>query len=65
MALAYPRSSEASGSAPDVAWGVLSGIFGVRRDRSLYACLAIGPMSILSPLTAVVSAIAPMLWGSS
>jgi drug/metabolite transporter (DMT)-like permease len=29
----------------------------------LYACLAIGPMSILSPLTAVVSAIAPMLWG--
>ncbi len=29
----------------------------------LYACLAIGPMSILSPLTAVVCAIAPMLWG--
>ncbi|MCU1514662.1 MAG: hypothetical protein JWO10_1752, partial [Microbacteriaceae bacterium] len=29
----------------------------------LYACLAIGPMSILSPLTAVVSAIVPMSVG--
>ena len=37
--------------------------FGVVAVALLYACLAIGPMSILSPLTAVVSAIAPMLWG--
>ncbi|MEO7121895.1 MAG: EamA/RhaT family transporter, partial [Lacisediminihabitans sp.] len=29
----------------------------------LYACLAIGPMSILSPTTAVVSALVPMLVG--
>jgi drug/metabolite transporter (DMT)-like permease len=29
----------------------------------LYACLAIGPMSILSPLTAVVSAVVPMTVG--
>ena len=50
-------------SAPDVAWGVLGGIFSVAAIALLYACLAIGPMSILSPLTAVVSAIAPMLWG--
>lgn len=47
----------------DVAWGMLSGVFGVGAIALLYACLAIGPMSILSPLTAVVSAIAPMLWG--
>lgn len=47
----------------DVAWGVLGGVFGVLALALLYACLAIGPMSILSPLTAVVSAIAPMLWG--
>lgn len=47
----------------DVAWGALSGVFGVVAIVLLYACLAIGPMSILSPLTAVVSAIAPMLWG--
>ncbi|SFS17169.1 EamA-like transporter family protein [Microbacterium sp. cf046] len=47
----------------DVAWGALAGVFGVIAVALLYACLAIGPMSILSPLTAVVSAIAPMLWG--
>ena len=43
--------------------GSLAGVFGVVAVGLLYACLAIGPMSILSPLTAVVSAIAPMLWG--
>lgn len=47
----------------DIAWGALSGVTGVVAITLLYACLAIGPMSILSPLTAVVSAIAPMLWG--
>ncbi len=47
----------------DVLWGALSGITGAVAIVLLYACLAIGPMSILSPLTAVVSAIAPMLWG--
>lgn len=50
-------------AARDVALGVLAGGFGVIAVALLYACLAIGPMSILSPLTAVVSAIAPMLWG--
>ncbi|HWL77708.1 EamA family transporter [Microbacterium sp.] len=47
----------------DMAWGVAAGLFGIVAVVLLYACLAIGPMSILSPLTAVVSAIAPMLWG--
>lgn len=47
----------------DIGWGVLAGGFGALAIVLLYACLAIGPMSILSPLTAVVSAIAPMLWG--
>src|SRR5918993_2861342 len=50
-------------SPADMAWGALAGVFGVVAVALLYACLAIGPMSILSPLTAVVSAIAPMLWG--
>lgn len=50
-------------TASDVLWGALSGIAGVFAIVLLYACLALGPMSILSPLTAVVSAIAPMLWG--
>lgn len=47
----------------DVLWGALSGVTGAVAIGLLYACLAIGPMSILSPLTAVVSAVAPMLWG--
>ncbi len=59
---AYPFIG-GSWTAADVAWGALSGVFGVFAIVLLYACLAIGPMSILSPLTAVVSAIAPMLWG--
>jgi drug/metabolite transporter (DMT)-like permease len=47
----------------DLGWGILTGLFGTLAIVLLYACLAIGPMSILSPITAVVSAIAPMLWG--
>ncbi|GAA5032994.1 EamA family transporter [Microbacterium fluvii] len=62
LALAYPVLG-GTWSAADVGWGALSGVFGVFAIALLYACLAIGPMSILSPLTAVVSAVAPMLWG--
>ena len=47
----------------DVFWGVVSGVTGAVAISLLYACLAIGPMSILSPLTAVVSAVVPMVWG--
>lgn len=52
-----------SWSEGDLAWGVLAGLIGAAAVALLYACLAIGPMSILSPLTAVVAAVAPMLWG--
>lgn len=44
-------------------WGGLSGVTGAAGIFLLYAALAIGPMSILSPLTAVLSAIVPMTWG--
>lgn len=40
--------------------GALSGVTGAIAIGLLYASLAIGPMSILSPLTAVVSAIVPL-----
>lgn len=50
-------------TAADAAWGALSGVVGAVAIALLYASLAIGPMSILSPLTAVISAIVPMLWG--
>lgn len=43
--------------------GALSGVAGAAAIGLLYACLAIGPMSILSPLTAVVSAIVPLTVG--
>lgn len=46
-----------------VFWGALSGVSGAVAISLLYACLAIGPMSILSPLTAVVSAVVPMVAG--
>ncbi|MET1043378.1 MAG: EamA family transporter [Microbacteriaceae bacterium] len=50
-------------SVSAVVLGALSGITGAAAIALLYACLAIGPMSILSPLTAVVSAVVPMTWG--
>ncbi|MDQ0576560.1 hypothetical protein [Agromyces albus] len=62
LVAAYPVLGGAW-SAHDVTWGVISGISGAIGISLLYACLAIGPMSILSPLTAVVSAIVPMIWG--
>jgi drug/metabolite transporter (DMT)-like permease len=43
--------------------GGVSGITGAIAISLLYGCLAIGPMSILSPTTAVVSALVPMLAG--
>ena len=46
-----------------VLWGGLSGIAGCLAIGLLYACLAIGPMSILSPLTAVISALVPLGFG--
>jgi uncharacterized membrane protein len=46
-----------------VLWGGLSGLVGSFGILLLYAALAIGPMSILSPLTAVVSAVVPVTWG--
>ncbi|HEY5229831.1 MAG TPA: DMT family transporter [Galbitalea sp.] len=50
-------------SASALLWGGLSGISGALAISLLYACLAIGPMSILSPVTAVVSAIVPAAIG--
>lgn len=50
-------------SAAAVGWGALSGVVGTVAVALLYACLAIGPMSILSPLTALVSALVPLTWG--
>jgi Predicted membrane protein len=53
----------ARASVEAVLWGGLSGVTGAAAIFLLYAALAIGPMSILSPLTAVLSALVPMTWG--
>lgn len=50
-------------SSEAVFWGGLSGVAGCLAIALLYACLAIGPMSILSPLTAVISALVPLGFG--
>lgn len=50
-------------STDAVLLGAASGVAGAIAIGLLYACLAIGPMSILSPLTAVVSALVPLTAG--
>jgi drug/metabolite transporter (DMT)-like permease len=44
-------------------WGALSGVTGALAIGLLYACLARGPMSVLSPTTAFLSALLPVSWG--
>ena len=48
-------------STKGVLLGGITGTTGAFAVVLLYACLAIGPMSILSPLTAVISAVVPVL----
>jgi drug/metabolite transporter (DMT)-like permease len=43
-----------------VFWGSIAGVIGAIAIVLLYACLAIGPMSILAPIMALVSAIVPI-----
>jgi drug/metabolite transporter (DMT)-like permease len=62
LLVAYPFVGGAW-SPEAVLWGSLSGVSGAIGISLLYACLAIGPMSILSPLTAVVSAVVPLTVG--
>lgn len=52
-------------SAESLFWGGLSGVTGAAAIGLLYACLARGPMSILSPTTAFLSALLPVTWGLS
>ncbi|MEY4532523.1 MAG: hypothetical protein RI926_292 [Actinomycetota bacterium] len=49
-------------SPETILWGLISGVCGALAILLLYAALAIGPMSILSPLGALISAIFPVLW---
>ncbi|MGL6234260.1 MAG: EamA family transporter [Segniliparus sp.] len=44
-------------------WGALSGVASAAAFTLLYVTLAIGPMTVLSPVTAVVSAVLPVAVG--
>lgn len=50
-------------SSEAILWGTISGVSGALAIMLLYAALAIGPMSILSPLGALVSAVVPVAFG--
>jgi drug/metabolite transporter (DMT)-like permease len=53
-----------AGFAPGaVAWGAASGLASAAAFALLYRTLAIGPMSVLSPVTALVSAVLPVSVG--
>ncbi len=49
--------------AGDIGLGVVGGAFGVLGVGLLYRRLAVGPMSVVAPLTAITSAVVPGLWG--
>ncbi|MCU1581071.1 MAG: hypothetical protein JWO01_459 [Microbacteriaceae bacterium] len=51
---------EARWSLPALVFGGLAGLSGAVALALLYACLAIGPMSILAPIMALVSAVVPI-----
>ncbi len=48
----------------DVLLGVIGGGFGVIGVALLYRRLAVGPMSVVAPLTAITSAVVPTAWGA-
>ncbi len=50
-------------SAVDVGWGGLAGIAGFVGLALLYRGLARGPMGVVAPLTAIMAAAVPALWG--
>jgi drug/metabolite transporter (DMT)-like permease len=55
-----------SGSQPDrgdLAWGAVAGLAGGGGVALLYVALAIGPMSIVAPVTAVFAALIPVVVG--
>lgn len=50
-------------TAADVGWGALGGIAGLLGVLALYLGLARGPMGLVAPITAMLSALVPIVWG--
>ena len=56
-------SGETLPSQPDLAWSVVSGLFGVVGLGCLYHGLAVGRMGVVAPVTGVLVAIIPVVFG--
>ena len=54
-----------SPSMPDLFLGAAAGLIGIAGLGLLYRGLARGPMAIFAPITAIVSAVFPVIWGVS
>lgn len=51
--------------APGRDWliGLVAGVVGAAGLMAFYGAMAVGPMSVVAPVTAVVSAVVPVVWG--
>jgi drug/metabolite transporter (DMT)-like permease len=63
LAAALPFLPAAVVSPRDWFWGVSAGVFGGAGVALLYRALAVGTMAVVAPITAVISAIIPVLFG--
>ncbi len=61
LAILFSLFAGASYNASVVLYGILAGICSAAAISFLYAALALGPISIVSPFTAVLSAIVPVI----
>ena len=60
--LALVSGERVPGAVP-LLWGALAGVIGAIGLAALYKALAIGKMGIVAPLSAVITAIVPLLFG--
>jgi drug/metabolite transporter (DMT)-like permease len=63
LVAALPFLPAAIVSPRDWLWGVSAGVFGGTGVALLYRALAVGTMAVVAPITAVISAIIPVLFG--
>lgn len=63
LAIAMPLLPDADVTAVDLAWGGAAGLAGGIGVALLYRGLAVGPMSVVAPVTAVCAVIVPVVVG--
>lgn len=61
--LLYALATGASATVSDLLLGVIGGLSGGAGVWFLYRRLAVGPMHVVAPVTAVSAAVVPTLWG--